>query len=680
MTLRYFLICCLIGFLSACSSNSSKSTAEERYEELAKPIIEKYTERAEQFSSEVYDYKYQQTPKPEDMLKEIQSLKQEIELTEIPPDYSPWWQSIVVKQMNPKSEPVFETMDSLVTRALKNSSQIKVFSDLPLIRKTVIEEAEGKFDSHLFVESRYDLTDVPVGSDLETGAQLGEITYDPATGLPISSDPSLQFDENSGFDETGAPIDNSTEESTPSNDDSTAESTVVRQRRFEEHDWTLRAGVRKDLRSGGEVELSQQIRKRDNNSRYFNPHDQGSATLALTFRHPLLNGAGYEYNESQLEVAKIDHRVSMDEFSRQVSSHILEIQRAYWALYLERANLLQKKKSVSEAERIVTELKQRRTIDVSAHQLTLAKAVLSARYADSIRSEQAVRNAEGKLLTLVNDPNLIIDDRLEIATVESPILLDSTSTVKQAAITALQNRPEISQAFRQLKAGVVREKMAKKEMLPVLDFLIEASLKGLRGEYELGDAYSDQYDPAKPSWAVGLLFDMPLGNRIGKARHLRRLVEIRQLIYQLQTTIETVLLEVQVSVREINTAYREMLAKYNAMEAHRKKLDALNARRNLMFGGGESESIYLERLLDYQQDLSSSEQDFLTSYVAYNIAHANLDRAKGVLLQVKELQFCEDLDENKLPMLYLQNKNSSEECKERSVPSPIPVIEEEKQL
>jgi outer membrane protein TolC len=200
-------------------------------------------------------------------------------------------------------------------------------------------------------------------------------------------------------------------------------------------------------------------------------------------------------------------------------------------------------------------------------------------------------------------------------------------------------------------------------------------LKGLRGDYELGDAYSDQYDPMKPSWAVGLVFDMPFSNRIGKARHLRRLVEIRQLVNQLQTTIETVLLEVQVSVREINTSYREMLAKYNAMEANRKKLDALNARRSLMFGSGESQNIYLERLLDHQQDVSSAEQDFLTSYVAYNIAHANLNRAKGVLLQVKELQFCEDVDESKIPRLYLQNKKSSQECAEHSVPSPIPAVE-----
>ncbi len=627
-------------WLTGCASNSW----EEDYKKISKPIVEQYLQQAQKLTTDVYQYEHQtiqqdQTvsgnpPTPaanqqnqptagmdEQMPTMAENEKIKTSINEIPMNYQPWWQKIIVGKMNKNSAPIYETLDGVVLRAIRNSSQIKVFSDLPLIRKTVIEEAKGKFDFHVFARSKYELTDEPVGDDLKTGGE----------------------------------------------------------KRFEEHDWVFEAGINKQLKSGGEFEISQQIERLDNNSRYMNPHDQGIAKLALTFKHPLLNRFGYQYNLSQIAVAQIDHKVALEEFTRQVSSHILEVERSYWGLYMERANLAQKKRLVKMAKDVVTELEARRTIDVLATELLQAQAVLAARHADSIRAEQAVRNAEGKLLSLVNDPEFTMDDKFELVTIDPPIMFENFNEVHKAAISALHNRPEIMEAFRQLKAGMVRRSMSQKEQLPVLDLVVEASLKGLRGEYKLNEAMDDQYNPAKPSWSVALMFDYPLGNRIGKARVTRREIEVRQLSRQLQTTIETVLLEVQVAVRELNTTYREMLAKYEAMLASQKQLEATNERRDLLFGGGQMQNVFLQQLLDYQLAVSQSEQSFLTSYVAYNIAHSNLDRAKGILLKVKELRFCEDKDENNIPTLFLLEKESKQSCQEVEWENAVLELEDKKE-
>jgi hypothetical protein len=61
-----------------------------------------------------------------------------------------WWNAAVQGQLrNERKTPV--TVEGLVLIALDHSSQIRVFSDLPLIRETSIVEADAAFDWSKFV-------------------------------------------------------------------------------------------------------------------------------------------------------------------------------------------------------------------------------------------------------------------------------------------------------------------------------------------------------------------------------------------------------------------------------------------------------------------------------------------------------------------------------------------------
>lgn len=533
----------------------------------------------------------------------ILSIQSVSEPEPIPSDYEPWWQPLVNKPFNSESKPTYASMTDLFVRTIAHSNQIKVFSDLPLIRKTAIDEAEGRFDMHAFVEALYREEDEPIGSTLQTGFNQG---------------------------------------------------------RFEEHEWYLKGGVRKPLITGGEVELSQRIGELDNNSQYLIPHDQGHARLALSFRQPLLNGGGIEYNESTIEVARVDHEIALDEFTRQVEAHLLETYRAYWGLYLERAHLLQKKKLLAETQKITNDLEARLGIDTLESELQMAKATLAMRDTDSIRAEQAVRNAEGKLLALMNDPSLVLKRTLELIPSDIPLTAKKPIEMRTSVQTALQSRPEVKQAFKQLKAGVIRLQMAEKEVLPILDFVFEAYLAGLEGNNDYQQAVDNEFNIGGPGYSVGLLFDMPLDNQAAKARKLRRQLEVRQLISQLRTTIDTVLLEVQVSVREVDTAFREFNSAYQTMQARHARLTTLQDRRGL----SASDENYLQRLLDAQAELADSEYTFMMSYIAYNISMMNLQRAEGNLLKVSSIEVVEETEEDSLededlPVLKL--KRTTEE-------------------
>ncbi len=531
-------------------------------------------------------------------------IKPQEDVTPMPTSYQPWWHPLVIKPFSAKSKPTYATTQDLFSRAIAHSNQIKVFSELPLIRYTAIDEAEGKFDTHAFVEAMYHDLDEPIGSTLKTGQSQG---------------------------------------------------------RFLEQEWYLKGGVRQPLKTGGEVQLYQKIGVLDNNSLYLNPTDQANARLFLSFRQPLLNGAGYEYNQSTVEVAKVDHSVSNDEFIRQVEAHLLEVHRAYWGVYLERAVLLQKKKLLSDTEKVLSELQARRGIDTLESDVTIARAAVEARRADSVRYEQAVRNAEGKLLALINDPDLKLTQQLEIVPVEPPTFGQQSVDMAKSVQLALKERPEIKQAFKQLKASVIRLQMADKEVLPLLDLTVEAYLAGLEGNRDYSQAVDNEFTDGGPSYAVTLLFDMPIDNQAAEARQRRRRLEVRQLVSQAKTTIDTVLLEVQVSAREVETAYRELNSTYHALLASSAKLDTLKARRGLNAGGDN----YLQRMLDGQEQLALGEQNFLNAYVTYNISWMNLQRAQGVLLAANQIMPVESEEESleghTMPVIKLQREQKQDE-------------------
>ncbi|MFO0871022.1 MAG: hypothetical protein U0935_19020 [Pirellulales bacterium] len=85
-----------------------------------------------------------------------------VELSEVSPG---WWTAMTrlpIREAQAR-EPL--SLDTTITRALQYSHQIRVFSELPLIRETaIVEAADARFDWNDFVETRWYDSSNPVGS------------------------------------------------------------------------------------------------------------------------------------------------------------------------------------------------------------------------------------------------------------------------------------------------------------------------------------------------------------------------------------------------------------------------------------------------------------------------------------------------------------------------------------
>jgi outer membrane protein len=359
------------------------------------------------------------------------------------------------------------------------------------------------------------------------------------------------------------------------------------------------------------------------------------------------------YNTSLIVLAELDTRVAHDELSRQLQSHLLEVSRAYWGLYRERAILVQRLHFFEQAKRIADDLKGRQDVDATRSQLLRAQAAAAQRYSDILRQEMAVKNSEARLRALVNDPELA-PTNLEFIPWDAPQRLRIPVSMEEAKAVAVDNRPELQQTLQQIRAASVRTDMAAHELLPVLNLVLETYVAGLRGESNIGRAWVDQFSVGEPSYTVGLQFEAPLGNNAARARHRRRQLEMRQLQSQFAAALETLMLEVETAVREVDTSFAEMQAKYRAMEAGNAEVQYITERYRALPGDETSTVLFLDNLLLAQERLAEAEFGFATAEVTYNLAMINLKRAQGTLLQSERIEPTRIYD-SQLPALMLNS-------------------------
>ena len=505
---------------------------------------------------------------------------------------SGWWTPFVSQPVISELPPLPITLDDVLLATLEYSSQVQVFSDLPLIRETAVIEASAAFDWIQYLDSRWDDVSEPIGNSLTAGAGVN---------------------------------------------------------RFSDHNLTGRAGLRRRTLSGGSFDISQQLGFQDNNSQFFVPDPQGTARLVIGFTQPLMRGRGVRYNQSLICLAKIDQRVAEDEFRRQLESHLLEVARSYWALYLERAALYQKTNSYLRGKAIYDRLAARSELDANASQLISARAAIATRHSDLVRAQAAVRNAQSRLQSLVNNPQY---GRMELLPTDSPTFVSSSTDVSESVSIALQNRPEVLQAIKQIKAAGIRLNMSKNELLPLLNLVTQTHVSGLAAQGDAVVAFRRQFDTGAPSYGIGLQYEFPVGNRAAKARLRRRKIELRQISNQYSTTIETIRHEVSVGVRELQTSMNELGTKQAAMLARANQLDSMTARWEQLPDDQSNKSLALENLLLVQNQLAGSELEYLTAQLTYNLSLVNLKRVTGVLLQSDQVnisKFCEcDLPRNVL--------------------------------
>ena len=436
--------------------------------------------------------------------------------------------------------------------------------------------------------------------------------------------------------------------------------------RLREEDWFYRAGLRRKNVYGGRFEVAQRIGSKESNSTFLSPTNQGNSRLTLSYNQPLLNGGGEVYNSSLILPADIDTRVAANLTATQLQDHLLEVTESMWELYVQPSLLLQKQRHLGRATEIHARLVKRRDVDSLDSQIARAGTAVATRRAELIRAGTAIRNAESFLRRLVNSPAMLADRTKELVVAQTPSSYFVPVDLQDSLLTTLQNRPEIDAAAQEIEAARIRLDVAKNELLPVLDAVLETYVSGLRGDYEIGRSWIDQFSLGEPSFTAGIIFETPIHRRAARANHLRRQVELRQLSSQFEAATETLNSDVEVAVREVETTFREMQAKYQSMLATQSDARYLQRRWESLPGVDRAASFMLEDVLDSQDRLATAEFDFTQAQVDYTLSLTLLNRASGTLLQHEQIQLIRSSDRG-IPTILFEKTGRA--------PEPLPPIE-----
>lgn len=489
------------------------------------------------------------------------------------------WQSAMLQPQSSNRRVVTFAVKELLDRALARSNQIAAFADVPLIRQTVIDSENGRYDPRAFVDGNLRVDSNRRSSTLETGLA------------------------------PGAPQD------------------------LNEEDYEISFGVRQAIITGGEITVAQTLRRERSNSEFFVPNPQSTARWRVELSQPLLEGAGITIANAPAQIATLERDQSIQELQRQVETQLIEVIRSYWTLYTERARVILRHRLIAKLQRLSFAVAQRQAVDALPGEAAQARAALKRAEASLIRARSGVRNGEARLAALLSDPELF-GEQVEIVPGQPPVTVFADVPLEDISLLALSLRPELRSAALQLRAAELRRRVARNKLLPELDAYVGVSNRGLAPGYRTGEAFDDQFSQTDPDVTVGVRLEVPLGNRSDRALFKRRELEIRQLTSQLRNVTDTLLLEAQIAVREVRTAYEEMKARQVELDALNATVYELGKRYD---AGAETGSAFLNTYIQSIEQQGNAQERLLDAVVTYNLSLYTLERVAGTMLRSRAI-------------------------------------------
>lgn len=485
-----------------------------------------------------------------------------------PSDDLSWWENRIANPILNGRRPLSLTLENAIGLALSEAPELQVLHSDWFIQQVEITRRDAAFDWTTFVEAVWNRDSAPVSS-----------TLDGATN------------------------------------------------RLRSRTGSANAGARRLFRDGGEFQVSQSLGLRSSNSDFISPNNQGNSRLEFEWRHPLLRGGGEDYNTSPVRIAAIQKDSAFDLFQVGVQDYLLEVATAYWVLVLRRGRFVQAEASWKRSTKIEKEMQGRVNVDVTPAMLDRTRSEVASRRATSIEAVYDVQRAQDALLRLIYGLRFTDFVDTEVVTITMPMKESAQVAAEPQIQKALQNRSEIHRSIRDIKLAALQYDVADNEILPVLDMTLTGYVAGLRGNNDIGGAFTNQFSQGEPGVGIGFNYEIPYRNRAAEAAVEQAQIGIKRMQAELQTTIADVTEDVRAQVIQRNKFGAMLKTQWESLARERRLLKYTQTRRENLADGPRVADLYLENLLQMQSRLEAAEFTYLQSQIRYAVADNSLLRS-----------------------------------------------------
>jgi outer membrane protein TolC len=467
-------------------------------------------------------------------------------------------------------------LEQLIWLSTQYSPKVQSLLILPQIQRTEIGIAQGEFDPRRFARTNYGNTSDPVGNTLTTGG------------------PSRLIDD----------------------------------------DWQNKVGLRKRNTVGGKAELSQAINTKDSNSLFFRPNNQADTRLSLNYTHPLLRGAGYDYNTSAIQIAGIKTQGAIAGVNRELQGHALDIIDNYWDLTLQRYFLIQAHKGRERLAKIKQQLENRAEKDLLPIHLHRVRGALAQQEAKIRSSAATIQGLQATLKSLVNAPDLWATACTELIPMTTPDFDSNAISLEDELCSAILHRWDVVAIQQSIEAAVVEKRVATNELKPQLDLFTESYIRGLKGDNEIGRSWTSMFDEGRPSFFAGAEYLAPVGNRSAKANLKGRELEVRKLLWDYKQALLKAQGEITLASRESDSAFELMQGSIQTTLASLEEVHGYYAKFEDYLGDNPSVSSTLNELIDAENRLINSENIWAQYHIDYIKALFRVKYQAGTLMTV----------------------------------------------
>ena len=377
-----------------------------------------------------------------------------------------------------------------------------------------------------------------------------------------------------------------------------------------------------------------------------------NSEFRLRLAQPLLKGFGPKANRYNTVQAINQKDISVSALKAKLIQTIYDVEQAYWNLYSAIENLKVQESSLEQSREILRRNREAARVGAKSAVEVLNSEVEVARNEDYVVSyRMQVEQDEANLKKILNLPSEAAISARSLIPSDKPVIEKKQITYEEALQAALEQRPEIVQAERQLESNANDISYNKNQLLPQLDLMFNMWSPGQSGikylyqdnnpftgilvgkvEGSRVDALNEALKTTYKNWSVNLTLNVPLGNFFSRATLTRAKIEQKQSLTQLEKQKQFIAYEVAQAIKELQNSERKIKTSEASRELQEKRLAAEMQRYQLGLGT-------IEWLLSYQSQLTNAKIQEIQALIDYKIAVANLERVMGTTLKSKGLKF-----------------------------------------
>jgi len=402
--------------------------------------------------------------------------------------------------------------------------------------------------------------------------------------------------------------------------------------------------------TGGNYNLSFSTYRDDNNQAFQILNPRYGSTLRLDFNQPLLKDFGFKVSRRQIIVAENNLEISNNQLETTLMDTIYSVEEAYWNLmysiedYKVREQALKLGRDLLDKNKKEVEVGQLAPIEILNAQSTVA-----SREADMLAAKAAILRAQDVLKTIINLSAEADARNVNIVPADKPGFVKKDVSLDDALKLALDRRPDLRVARKNIDNKNLDFSVAKNQTLPALNLQASYWSPGISGNQliyldndpytgiiigslsgSVSDSIRDAFKQLYKNWTVGLTLSVPLSTVISRADVALTRLALEQSQTQLKTLEQQITLEVSDAVRNIEIDAQ----RYEAYKLARELAEQQLAAEEKKLSVGLSTNFFV---LDAQDKLSTARSQELRSLVDYNLSLVQYERVTGTGLASRNI-------------------------------------------